>query len=75
MGDMTTAAVFPNSMDVRINLFKDMLEQAGIDFIVINEHGRIIDGIFSPVAGNIGIEIRVRNEDLHLAAEIYDSIK
>ena len=75
MNKTVTVATFPNSMDIRMNLFKDMLEAASINYVVVNEHGTIIEGAFPAVAGSLGIEIRVREEDLVKALEIYDSIE
>ena len=75
MDKIETVATFPNSMDIRMNLFKDMLEAASIDYIVVNEHGAIIEGTFPTIAGTLGVEIRVSEEDVVKATEIYESIE
>ena len=75
MDKTVTVATFPNSMDIRMNLFKDMLEAASIDYIVVNENGTFIEGTFPIVAGTLGVEIRVKEEDVGKATEIYESIE
>lgn len=75
MNKTITVAIFPNSMDIRMNLFKDMLEAASIEYIVVNENGTILEGNFSAIAGTLGIEIRVSEEDVEKAIEIYESIQ
>jgi len=75
MDKTITVATFSNSMDIRMNLFKDMLEAASINYIVVNEHGTIVEGAFPAIAGTLGIEIRVSEEDVGKATEIYESIE
>ncbi len=75
MDKTVTVATFPNSMDIRMNLFKDMLEAASIDYILVNEHGTLIEGSFTTIAGTLGIEIRVSEENVEKAIEIYESIE
>ena len=75
MSKTVTVAVFSSSMDIRMNLFRDMLEAANIDYVVVNENTRTIRGAFPIIAGNIGIEIRVKEEDAARAVEIYESIQ
>lgn len=75
MSRTVTIAVFSNPSDIRMNLFKDMLEAASINYLVVNENTRTIRGAFPLIAGNIGIEIRVNEEDAARAVEIYESIQ
>ncbi|HSH18849.1 MAG TPA: hypothetical protein VLA03_00260 [Draconibacterium sp.] len=42
MQKLVTIGHFLNSFDIRFNLFKDMLEEAGIGYIVVNENARIV---------------------------------
>lgn len=70
-----TVATFPNSMDIRMNLFKDMLEAASIEYIVLNEYGTFIEGNFPSNSNTLGVEIRVKEEDVVKAIEIYESIE
>ncbi|MBK6282754.1 MAG: DUF2007 domain-containing protein [Draconibacterium sp.] len=51
-----------------------MLEEAGIEYMVVNEITSSIDGTFAGSPSNIGIEIRVLEENLEEAVEIYNSI-
>ncbi len=75
MNKTVTVAIFPNTMDLRMNLFKDMLEAASIEYVVVNKYGTIIEGALSAVAGTLGVEIRVMEEDAEKAVEIYESIE
>ncbi len=75
MNKTVTVAEFPNSMDIRMNLFKDMLEAASIDYIVVNEYGTFLEGTFPAISETLGLEIRVSEEDVEKALEIYNSIE
>lgn len=52
-----------------------MLEEAGIQYMLVNEITSTIDGTYSGSPSNIGIEIRVLEENFDEAIEIYNSIK
>lgn len=56
-------------------LFREMLEEAGIKYMVVNEITSTVDGIYPGSPSNIGIEIRVLEEDATEAVEIFKSIK
>ena len=74
MKNLVTVAEFNNSFDVKFNLFKDMLEKAEINYIVINENSRNIEGAFAVTPSNISIEIKVYEENIEQALEILNSI-
>ncbi|WP_297090017.1 DUF2007 domain-containing protein [uncultured Draconibacterium sp.] len=75
MNKAVTIATFTSNFDVKYMLFKEMLEEAGIKFMTVNEITSTVDGIFSGSPTNIGIEIRVIEENAEEALEIYNSIK
>ncbi len=75
MGRLVTTCTFLNSFDVRYNLFKDMLEEAGIGYIVVNENRRIAGGALVVSPDNVAIEIKVDEENEANALEILQSIK
>jgi len=75
MGRLVTIATFLNSFDIQYNLFKDMLDEAGIGYIVVNENRRIAGGAMVVSPTNIAIEIKVDEENAARAAEILESIK
>lgn len=75
MGGLVTISTFLNSFDIRYNLFKDMLEEAGIGYIVVNENRRIAGGALVVSPDNVAIEIKVDEENVAKALEILQSIK
>jgi hypothetical protein len=56
-------------------LFKEMLDEAGIKYMLVNEITSTIDGTFRGSPSNIGIELRVMEENVQEALDILDSIK
>lgn len=52
-----------------------MLDEAGIQYMVVNEICSTIDGTFAGSPSNIGIEIRVMEENAEEAVKIYNSIE
>nr|WP_319571407.1 DUF2007 domain-containing protein [uncultured Draconibacterium sp.] len=75
MSKAVTVATFTSNFDMKYMLFKEMLDEAGIDFMLVNEITSTIDGTFSGSPSNIGIEIRVMEEKFEEALEIFNSIK
>ena len=75
MSRLVTISTFLNSFDIRYNLFKDMLEEAGIGYIVVNENRRIAGGALVVSPDNMAIEIKVDEENEAKALEILQSIK
>lgn len=75
MSKLVTIAHFLNSFDINYNLFKDMLEEAGIDYIVVNENRRIAGGALVVSPTNVIIEIKVDEENAKEALEILQSIQ
>ncbi len=75
MGRLVTISTFLNSFDIRYNLFKDMLEEAGIGYIIVNENRRIAGGALVVSPDNVAIEIKVDEENEAKALEILQSIK
>jgi hypothetical protein len=75
MNKAITIAIFTSNFDMKYMLFREMLEEAGIEYILVNEITSTIDGTFAGSPSNIGIEIRVLEENIEEALEIYNSIK
>jgi hypothetical protein len=51
-----------------------MLDEAGIEYVLVNEITSTIDGTYAGSSTNMGIEIRVLKENAEEALEIYNSI-
>jgi len=75
MNNAITIATFTSNFDMKFILFKEMLDEAGIKYMVTNEITSTIDGVFAGSPSNMGIEIRVLQENTDEAFEIYNSIK
>ena len=75
MNNAVTVATFTSNFDMKFLLFKEMLDEAGIKYMVVNEITSTVDGVFGGSPTNMGIEIRVLEENLKAAIEIFDSIK
>lgn len=75
MNNSVTVATFTSNFDMKFLLFREMLDEAGIKFVVVNEITSTVDGIFAGSPTNMGIEIRVLEENLEEAIQIFDSIK
>ncbi len=75
MNKLITLAVFNNVFDVKYNLLKDMLEEAGIDYFINNENSRTIKPMPSMTPTNISIDVKVYESDAEKALEILRSIK
>lgn len=75
MSKLVTITTFLNSFDIRYNLFKDMLEEAGIGYVVVNENKRSVGGALVVSPTNVAIEIKVDEENAQEAFEILQSIK
>ena len=70
-----TVASFTTNFDMKYMMFKEMLEEAGIEYMLVNEITSTIDGTFAGSPTNIGIEIRVMEDKLEEASKILESIK
>jgi hypothetical protein len=75
MSEPLTIASFTSSIDIKYMLFKEMLEEAGIQYMLVNETSSTLDGVFKASPSNIGIELRVMPENAEEALEIWKSIK
>jgi len=75
MNRPVTIASFTSNFDMKYILFREMLEEAGIEYVVVNEISSTVDGTFAGSPSNMGIEIRVLEENAEEALEIYNSIK
>jgi hypothetical protein len=75
MNKAITVATFTSNFDMKYMLFREMLEEAGIEYMVVNEITSTIDGTFAGSPSNIGIEIRVLEDNIDEAVSIYKSIK
>ena len=73
--ESVTIATFTSNFDMKYILFREMLEEAGIKYMVVNEITSTVDGIYPGSPSNIGIEIRVMEENAEEAVEIFRSIK
>ncbi len=74
MKKLVTLAVFDNTFDVKFNLLKDMLEEAGIPYLTGNEHARTVKPLPFVSPANIAIDIKVYEEDAEEALKLYQSI-
>jgi hypothetical protein len=74
MNKLITLAVFDNAFDVKYNLLKGMLEEAGIKFVASNENMRTVKPVMFMTPENISIEIKVYEEDFEEAMKIIQSI-
>ena len=72
---MIELAVFDSVVDIRFNLLRDMLEEAGIPYLTTNEKSRTVKPLLSRGAGNIAIGVKVNEEDLEEAMKILESIQ
>lgn len=70
-----TIATFTSNYDIKYLLFREMLEEAGIKYMLVNEITSTIDGIYKGSPTNMGIELRVMEEHAEEALEILKSIK
>jgi len=74
MNKAVTIASFTSNFDMKYILLKEMLEEAEIEYVLVNEITSTIDGTFAGSPSNMGIEIRVLEENAEEALEIYNSI-
>ena len=75
MNKAVTIATFTSNFDMKYMLFREMLQEAEIEYVVVNEITSTIDGTFAGSPSNVGIEIRVLEENAAEAVEIFNSIK
>lgn len=75
MNKPVTIATFTSNFDMKFFLFKEMLDEAGINYMVVNEITSTVDGVYAGSPSNMGIEIRVLEENADEAIAIYNSIK
>ncbi len=74
MKKLVTLAVFDNAFDIKFNLLKKMLDEAGIDYITSNENLRIVKPVPYMTPTNISIDIKVYEDNIQKANEILKSI-
>jgi hypothetical protein len=75
MNKAVTVATFTSNFDMKYFLFREMLDEAGIEYVLVNEITSTVDGVYAGSPTNMGIEIRVLEENAEEALEIYNSIK
>lgn len=75
MSKALTIATFTSNFEMKYMMFKEMLDEAGIMYSVVNEITSTIDGTFAGSPSNMGIEIRVLEENAEEAVKIYNSIE
>jgi hypothetical protein len=74
MEQLVTLAVFDNAFDVKFNLLKDMLYQAGIAYFINNENSRSIHPMPAMTPTNVSIDVKVYSGKLEEAVSILKSI-
>ena len=75
MGKLVEIAVYDTAFDVKFNMLKDMLDEAGIPFLVTNEKMRTLKPLASMGPSNVGIGLKVDEENLEEAMKILKSIE
>ncbi len=75
MSKLITLAVFDNVFDINFNLLKDMLDEAGIDYVTGNEYSRTVKPVFYRSPSNTAIDIKVYEDKLEEAMAILKSIQ
>jgi len=75
MEKLITLAVFDSIIDVKFNLLKDMLDQAGISYITNNVNARTVKPLLCMAPANISIDIKVYEKDWKEAMQILKSIE
>lgn len=75
MSKLITLAVFDNVFDIKFNLLKDMLEEAGIDYVTGNEYSRTVKPVLYRSPSNTAIDIKVHENRLDEALTILKSIQ
>ncbi|WP_346859328.1 putative signal transducing protein [uncultured Draconibacterium sp.] len=65
---------FDSVMDIKFNLLKDMLDEAGIAYISNNENMRAVKPALSMMPSNLLIDVLVYEENLDEALTILKSI-
>lgn len=74
MDNLITLAEFGNTFEIQYNLLKNMLDEAGIKYIVINENARSVEPMAYMTPSNICIEIKIFESDSEQALKIFESI-
>ncbi len=74
MEELVTLAVFDNAFDVKLNLLKNMLDQAGIAYFINNENSRSIHPMPAMTPTNVSIDVKVYSGKLEEAVSILKSI-
>lgn len=75
MEDFITIAKFDNAFDVKLSIAKGLLEEAGIDYFVANEHYRAAKPAFAAISSDLMIELRVDAEKIDEAVALFDAIE
>jgi len=74
MSKLITLAIFDNAFDIRFNLLKGLLDEAGIPYVTTNENYRTVKSVPFMTAANVSIDIKVNETDLEEAMNLYRSI-
>ena len=75
MSKLVKIAAFDNVFDIKFNLLKDMLDEAGIAYLTNNENSRSVKPTLSMVASSITIDVLVYEENVEEALTILNSIE
>ena len=65
---------FDNVFDIKFNLLKGLLDEAGIPYLTSNENYRTVKSVPFMTPANVSIDIRVEEADLEEAMNLYHSI-
>ena len=74
MSKLITLAIFDNAFDVKFNLLKGLLEEAGIPFVTTNENYRTVKSVPFMTPANVSIDLKVDESDAEEALALYRSI-
>ena len=75
MSQLVKIASFDNVFDIRYNLLKDMLDEAGIGYLTNNENSRAVKPALSMIPTNITIDVLVYEANLEETLNILASIE
>lgn len=75
MNRLVKLVSFDSVMDIKLNLLKDMLDEARIPYLSNNENYRAVKPGLSMMPSNMLIDVLVYEEDLDEAVRILQSIE
>ena len=72
---LVTLEIFDNAFDVKFNLLKNMLDEAGIPYFINNENSRSMHPMPAMTPTNVSIDVKVYSDNLEDAIRILKSIQ